>query len=118
MTPVLCPKCGSPQVSGQAKGFGVGKAVVGGLLLGPLGLLAGTSGSKTVLVNCLACGNQWTPGAAPPAKAKRDVNGWVAFFVFAAVIGGSSIALATCSSSSSATPLPPSAPQQSASPRR
>jgi len=45
-----CPKCGSENIeplaitSGKTKGFGLGKAAVGGLALGPLGLAAGVIG--------------------------------------------------------------------------
>jgi RNA polymerase subunit RPABC4/transcription elongation factor Spt4 len=38
---IKCPKCGSTQLTANTKGFGVGKAAVGGLLLGPVGLLGG-----------------------------------------------------------------------------
>jgi len=36
---IKCPKCRSSQVTANNKGFGLGKAAVGGLLLGPVGLL-------------------------------------------------------------------------------
>jgi len=38
---VRCPKCGSQQIAGGTKGFGVGKAAVGLALLGPIGMLGG-----------------------------------------------------------------------------
>ncbi len=57
-----CPKCGSSQISADKKGFGLGKAVGGGLLLGPIGLLGGLIGSKKVMVTCLKCGHQWEAG--------------------------------------------------------
>jgi hypothetical protein len=59
---VSCPKCRSVQVTASDKGIGVKKAVVGGLLLGPLGLLAGMKGRKTVMVGCMKCGHRWEAG--------------------------------------------------------
>lgn len=55
-----CPKCGSTSISANKKGFGVGKAVVGGYLAGPIGLMAGNIHAKKVRVTCLNCGHQWT----------------------------------------------------------
>jgi Na+-transporting methylmalonyl-CoA/oxaloacetate decarboxylase gamma subunit len=57
-----CPKCGSTSVSGDKKGFGVGKAVVGAALAGPIGLAAGGIGAKKVRVTCLNCGHHWMAG--------------------------------------------------------
>lgn len=54
-----CPRCGSTSLSGNKKGFGIGKAVVGAALVGPLGLVAGNIGSKKVLVTCLKCGKKF-----------------------------------------------------------
>jgi hypothetical protein len=59
---VKCPKCGSTQISAGDKGFGLGKAAAGGLLLGPVGLLGGLIGSKKVIVTCLKCGYKWEAG--------------------------------------------------------
>lgn len=56
---IRCPKCGSNQFVAGNKGFGLGKAAVGGLLLGPVGLLGGFVGSGQVMLNCLRCGNRW-----------------------------------------------------------
>ena len=60
--PIRCPRCGSTQLTANQKGFGLGKAVGGGLLLGPVGLLGGFLGSKQVKLTCLKCGKQWKPG--------------------------------------------------------
>lgn len=60
--PVRCPKCGSAQITAQRKGFSLGKAAVGGILLGPYGLLGGVVGSRKIEVICLSCGNKWVPG--------------------------------------------------------
>ncbi|MDR1353367.1 MAG: hypothetical protein LBK05_08810 [Treponema sp.] len=72
-----CPKCGSeniepmPVTKGKTKGFGLGKAAVGGLALGPIGLAAGVIGmgkGKTqtdIVWICKACANQF-------AKPKKE----------------------------------------------
>lgn len=59
---VRCPRCGSTQISANKKGFGVGKAVVGAAVAGPMGLTAGNIGSNKVIVTCLKCGHQWQAG--------------------------------------------------------
>lgn len=57
-----CPKCGSTSLSADKKGFGIGKAVVGAAVAGPIGLVAGNIGSKRVRVTCLKCGHQFWAG--------------------------------------------------------
>ena len=59
--PVRCPRCGSAQLTANKKGFGLGKAAAGGLLLGPVGLLGGFIGSSKVKITCLKCGHTWKP---------------------------------------------------------
>lgn len=54
-----CPKCGSTSLSANRKGFGVGKAVVGAYVAGPIGLVAGNVHSNNVWVTCLNCGHRW-----------------------------------------------------------
>lgn len=54
-----CPKCGSTSLTANKKGFGVGKAVIGTAVAGPIGLVAGNKGEKKVRITCLNCGNQW-----------------------------------------------------------
>lgn len=50
--PARCPMCGESlmwkQVDTQKKGFSVGKAALGGILLGPVGLIGGALGKKKV----------------------------------------------------------------------
>ena len=58
----VCPKCKSPHITGIKKGFGIGKALVGGVLTGGVGLLAGFLGSRKVLVTCMQCGHSWEAG--------------------------------------------------------
>jgi len=60
--PIRCPQCGSAQLSWNKNGFGFGKAAVGGILLGPFGLLAGGIGKNKITCTCLKCGNSWQPG--------------------------------------------------------
>ena len=62
--PIKCPKCGSAQLTANQKGFGIGKAAIGGILTGGIGLLGGFIGSKKVKITCLKCGNSWKPGKA------------------------------------------------------
>lgn len=57
-----CPKCGSAYLTGDKKGFGLGKAVVGGVLLGGVGLLGGFVGSRKIMVSCMQCGHAWEAG--------------------------------------------------------
>ena len=55
--PDRCPVCGSSKwifVDKQRKGFSVGKAAIGGFLLGPVGLLGGALGaSRLTLYNLI-----------------------------------------------------------------
>lgn len=59
---VYCPKCLSTSVTGDKKGFGIGKAVVGASLVGGLGLMAGNINAKKVRLTCMKCGYQWIAG--------------------------------------------------------
>lgn len=58
---VKCPKCGSKQITANKEGFSGKKALVGGLLTGGIGLLAGCIGSKKIKITCLNCGHNWEP---------------------------------------------------------
>lgn len=55
----VCPFCGNPNIQAVKKGFGLGKAAVGGLLLGPAGLLGGAIGANDIQFVCLSCGRKW-----------------------------------------------------------
>jgi len=57
---VVCPRCHSTQVTAGKKGFGLGKALVGGVLIGPVGILAGFIGSKNMEFACLSCKERWS----------------------------------------------------------
>ena len=59
-SPKKCPMCGEvanwKKVDTQKKGFSVGKAAVGGVLLGPVGLIGGALGKKKSAYCCGKCG--------------------------------------------------------------
>ena len=55
----FCPKCGMGflRAIGERKGgFSGGKAVLGAVIAGPIGLAAGALGKKKVLYQCDRCG--------------------------------------------------------------
>lgn len=55
---IRCPRCGSmlKAVSERTGGFSGGKAILGGVLLGPLGIAAGALGKKKTTYQCGSCG--------------------------------------------------------------
>ena len=57
-----CPKCHSTSLSANKKGFGIGKAVIGAALAGPIGLVGGNINASKVKVTCLRCGHQFMAG--------------------------------------------------------
>lgn len=61
-----CPKCGSTSLTGQKKGYGIGKGVVGAAvgtaIAGPFGLVglaAGNMGARKVRITCMRCGHRF-----------------------------------------------------------
>lgn len=59
---IKCPNCKSNSITANKKGFGLGKAVLGGFLTGGIGLLGGFIGSNKIKLTCLSCGYNWKPG--------------------------------------------------------
>ena len=59
---LLCPKCNSKQITYNKQGFGVGKALVGAVLTGGIGLLAGGINKNKIILTCLKCGHTWNRG--------------------------------------------------------
>ena len=58
-----CPKCLSTSITGNKKGYGLGKGVVGTIVAGPLGLAAGMLGKNNVKCTCLKCGYKFKAGS-------------------------------------------------------
>lgn len=54
-----CPKCHSNQIEIDKQGFSAGKALVGGILTGGVGLVAGFHGKNKRKGKCLHCGHTW-----------------------------------------------------------
>lgn len=60
---VCCPKCSSTQLSANKKGFSLGKALIGGVVLVPIaGVATGLIGKNKIIITCLSCGKQFKPG--------------------------------------------------------
>jgi stress response protein SCP2/tellurite resistance protein len=58
---LMCPRCHSTNIRTGEKGFGLGKAAIGGLILGPIGLLGGFIGKNQLKLSCNSCGKSWSP---------------------------------------------------------
>lgn len=60
LAPSKCPACGESAgwscVGESKKGFSVGKAAAGAILLGPIGLAGGALGKKKQTYYCRNCG--------------------------------------------------------------
>lgn len=56
-----CSNCGSNQLLIQKRGFDAEKAIIGDLLAGPIGILAGNIESNDSVITCLTCGNVFYP---------------------------------------------------------
>lgn len=54
-----CPNCHSTDIYIDKKGYSLVKGVVGALLIGPLGLIAGKHHSNRLRYTCRHCGYQW-----------------------------------------------------------
>ena len=69
---IRCTRCGSTNVRTGQKGFGLGKAAVGGLILGPVGLLGGFIGKNQLKLTCNQCGHSWSPNQTDYAQWAND----------------------------------------------
>lgn len=50
-----CPYCDSENIHVEKQGFGFGKSLIGGILLGPLGLFCGAINKNKLICTCLKC---------------------------------------------------------------
>jgi hypothetical protein len=57
----ICPICLSKNYRVEKQGFSLGKAGIGAVLLGPVGLIGGFHGGEKLIHVCLDCGNRWNP---------------------------------------------------------
>lgn len=55
-----CPKCHKAHVHIDKQGYSLKKGIIGDILLGPVGLIAGKHKSNNIRFTCLDCGYQWT----------------------------------------------------------
>lgn len=56
---IVCPECKSSNFTSNKQGFGVGKAIAGGIVVGGIGILSGFIGSNKIKITCLNCGYGW-----------------------------------------------------------
>lgn len=56
---LFCPKCHSRDIHIDKKGYSLTKGVIGNIILGPIGLIAGKHKSNKLRYTCKHCGHQW-----------------------------------------------------------
>lgn len=69
---LCCPRCHSKELHSEHQGFSGGKALAGAMLVGGIGLLAGTIGNKDVQITCLKCGRKFKAGKALIINDKKE----------------------------------------------
>jgi hypothetical protein len=71
---IHCPKCGSTQVHANKKGYSIKKGVLGAIMTGGLGLIAGLHNSNKIVLTCLSCGHTFNPGDSSDDVASIMAN--------------------------------------------
>jgi DNA-directed RNA polymerase subunit M/transcription elongation factor TFIIS len=56
---VHCPQCRSTSISSEKNGYNAVAGVLGAVVAGPLGLIAGVAGSDIRYNTCQKCGHRW-----------------------------------------------------------
>jgi hypothetical protein len=94
--PIVCPRCGSVQLSAHPRGYSGRAGCLGMFAFGLLGVFLGTAGSRDTMITCMACGKSWQAGTdpdnPPPSTLRDEVNprivviALVAIVIFAAVV--------------------------------
>lgn len=83
-----CPKCNSTNLTANRKGYSAGKAAVGVVLTGGVGLLAGAIGSGKVDITCLSCGYKHRAGEYQKEKNKIETQKQISNTEFDPVVAG------------------------------
>lgn len=83
-----CPKCHSQSIAANKKGFSVGKAAIGGLAVGGVGLAAGLVGRNKIVLTCLNCGHEFSPleSKAAPKVSDSLLKGSLVFLAVAILL--------------------------------
>jgi hypothetical protein len=70
---VVCPKCGSTQISANKRGWTLGTGLIG---------------ANKIIITCLNCGHRFKPGDKPQPKASPEATaiGWVVLVVIVGLI--------------------------------
>jgi len=72
---IKCPSCSSLSFVVEQQGYSIGKAAIGWLLLGGLGLLGGLIGRKNFELVCMACGKRWVPDSSEFTGEPKKTQG-------------------------------------------
>ena len=69
-----CPYCDSENIHIEKQGFGFGKSLIGGVLLGPLGLFCGAINKNKLICTCLKCARSFTVDEGVEAEKRCLMN--------------------------------------------
>ncbi len=69
-----CPYCNHDNIHVEKQGFGFGKALIGGVFLGPLGLFCGAINKNKLKCTCLNCGRTFNVDEGIQGEIKTSIN--------------------------------------------